>query len=63
MNTRLKNAAVSTKHFVHDHKTALAVTATVIICTAVHIKIIDNVNEFLAEHDLLDEMYKLDEED
>lgn len=52
----------SVKKFVRDHKTTLAVTATTIVLTAVHIKIIDNHNEFLKEHDLLDTFYSFDEE-
>jgi len=49
------------KKFVADHRVALAVTATTIVLSAAHIKIIAQHNEFLAEHDLLDTFYALED--
>jgi hypothetical protein len=51
------------KNFVSRHRVALAVSATAIVLTAAHIRIIAQHNEFLSDHDLLDKFYSFDEED
>jgi len=57
------NKIATAKKFVARHRVAIAVTATTIVLTAVHMKIVDNTNEFLREHDLFDEFYAMNEED
>jgi len=58
MNKHLNTA----KKFVARHRVAIAVTATTIVLTAVHVKIVANTNEFLEEKGLLEEFYALDED-
>lgn len=50
------------KKFVSDHRVAIAVAATTIVLTAVHVKVIDQHNEFLKENDLFDKFYSEDED-
>lgn len=59
---RIKTGAISTKKFVEDHRVAIAVTITTVICLVVHVKTIGNLNDFLEEKGLLDEFYPLEEE-
>lgn len=54
---------LAAKKFVSDHRVAIAVTATTLVLTAAHLKIIAQHNEFLDDHDLLDTFYALSEED
>lgn len=44
---RAKIAAARTTLFVRNHRVAIAVTATAVICTAVHLKVIKGINEGL----------------
>jgi hypothetical protein len=46
-----------TKTFVQKHKTALAVTATVIVCAAISKAGMKQHDDFLKEHDLYDTFY------
>ena len=48
----------STKRFVHNHKTALIVTATSTAWIALMMRNAKELNAFLAEHNLLDEYYQ-----
>jgi hypothetical protein len=57
------NKIATAKKFVARHRVAIAVTATTIVLTAVHMRIVDDTNEFLKEHDLFDEFYAMNEED
>ena len=51
----------SVKKFVAKHRVAIAVTATATLAAVAHIAIIKQHNDFLEEHDLLDEYYKFEE--
>lgn len=57
------NKITAAKNFVSRHRVALAVTATAIVLTTAHVKIIAQHNDFLADHDLLNTFYSFDEED
>ena len=57
MNKNLARA----KKFDTDHKVAIAVTATTIVLSAAHMAIIKQHNDFLADHDLLDTFYALED--
>jgi hypothetical protein len=53
-----KRALTRTKEFVSDHKVAIAITATAVVCTVVHLKVIRNTNNRLTEMGVsLDEFY------
>lgn len=45
----MKKTLVTAKRFVDNHRTGLAVAGTFALCTYLHIKVIDNVNERLEE--------------
>jgi hypothetical protein len=45
------------KKFVHNHKTAIAVTATAAICLALNKRNMNVTDEFLKEHGLYEEFY------
>lgn len=60
-----KKLAVRTVNFVNNHKVPItAVTsaaATAAVCLKAHRKIVVQFNEFLDEHNLKDEFYKIAE--
>lgn len=60
--TRIKTAAISSKKFVNDHRVAIAVTITSIVCVAAHVAVIKVHNDFLEEKGLLDEYYQTEED-
>lgn len=53
MNEKIASA----KNFVARHKTALAVAATATVALVLHVKVVNQHNDFLAEHGLLDAFY------
>lgn len=53
----MKDKLVAAKNFVAAHKTALAVTATAVICIAINQRALQQHNDFLKEHDLYDTFY------
>jgi hypothetical protein len=53
----VKKTVVSTKNFVARHKTAVAVTVTVLVLQAANRKAWNLADEFLKEHDLYNEFY------
>ena len=57
----LKNKAVSTTNFVKKHRVAIAVTTTSAVWFALQVRTASNFNEFLKEHDLFDEYYKMED--
>lgn len=57
MQNPAKKIALRTQQFVHNNKTAIAVTATAATCIAVHVKVIKNVNERLKELGVYEEFY------
>lgn len=57
----MKTKLVAAKEFATRHKIALAVTGTAVICTYLHIKTVEGWNEFLAENNLLDTYYALED--
>ena len=57
----MKTKLASTKKFVSNHKTALTVLATTVVCVAIQQQIVKGWNEFLTEHDLLDVYYALED--
>ena len=57
----MENKIDSVKKFVSKHRVAIAVTATATLASVAHIAVIAQHNEFLKEHDLLDEYYNMDE--
>jgi hypothetical protein len=60
---KFKKAAASTKQFVSDHKTAITVTGTALVCLAIHRFALKGHNEFLKEKGLYEEFYTLNEND
>lgn len=58
----MKNQIRTAKKFVSDHRVALAVTATVIVCGTLQYRNAKVMNGFLKEHNLFDEYYKMEEE-
>lgn len=54
---RIEKATASTKNFVVRHKTAVAVTATVLVLQACNRAALNQHNEFLKEHDLYEKFY------
>lgn len=58
----MKKKFASTKKFVKDHQTAIAVTATAATALYLHIKVVGNLNDFLEEHNLLDVYYLVEED-
>jgi hypothetical protein len=53
-----KRALSRTKTFVVNHKTAIAVAATAVICVAAHLAVVRNTNERLEEMGIsTDEFY------
>lgn len=58
----IKKFTASTKKFVSDHRVAIAVGATCIPWMALQLRNARILNDFLAEHNLLDEYYETDEE-
>lgn len=55
MNRKFRTA----KKFVSDHRVALAVAATLVVTGTLHVKQVNLMNEFLQEHNLLEEFYAL----
>lgn len=56
----IKKKIASAKMFVHNHKTALTVIATATPLIALQVRNASILNEFLEEHNLLDEYYAID---
>ncbi len=59
----LKKAGASTKKFVHDHRVAIAITLTTVICLTLNRVTLSAHDEFLTEHGLIDEFYTPTEEE
>lgn len=59
----MKRKLAAVKGFVKRHKVGLAVTCTALTCTYIHVRVINDLNEFLTEHDLIDEYYRPEEEE
>lgn len=57
----IKKTVASTKNFVSRHRVGLAVTATAITAVTLHVKIAGTWNEFLEEHNLIEEFYNFNE--
>lgn len=53
----MKNIYRPTQSFVRKHKTAIAVTATVIVCAVISKKGMQQHDDFLKEHGLYEEFY------
>jgi hypothetical protein len=57
----IKKTVARAKEFVSDHKIAIAVTATAVVTTTAFVAVIQRnqaeMNEFLTEHNLIDEFY------
>lgn len=54
---KIKKVARSTKNFVVNHKAAIACVGLI----ALHVNVVAKHNQFLKEHDLFDEFYKLED--
>ncbi len=54
---RVKKTAAATKKFVEDHKVAISVTLTALVCFKLNQMAIGGHNEFLKERGLYDEFY------
>lgn len=57
----MKNCADKTKKFVVKHKTALAVTGTVVICLYLNHLSLKDHNNFLKDHDLFNTFYEIED--
>lgn len=53
----MRNKIRSTMNFVYRHRVAIAVSGTVATCAYLHFKSIEELNEFLKEHELYTEYY------
>lgn len=53
----MREKIVSTKNFVAKHRVAIAVTTTALTCLWLNRAAVAGYNEFLQEHNLLDEYY------
>lgn len=56
LNT-VKKVGLRTKQFVIDHKVAIAVTATTVVCLALNKMALKDHDNFLKENDLYDAFY------
>ena len=58
---RTMNKIKSAGRFVYKHRTAIAVVTTATLCLAIQIRASSEWNEFLKDHDLLEEFYNFEE--
>ncbi len=54
---RVKKTAAATKKFVEDHKVAISVTLTALVCLKLNQIVVTGHNDFLKERGLYDEFY------
>ncbi len=57
----IKKAAISTKKFVHDHRVAIAITVTTVICLKLNKVSLRDHDNFLTERGLIDEFYNAED--
>jgi hypothetical protein len=59
--TMLKNKLNSAKNHVIHYRARYAVATTIVVCGVLHTLQVNEVNKFLAEHNLLDAYYNPEE--